>query len=241
VVSSVLIVKAGTTVPSVFLRRKDYETWIAAAMGLADSEVTVCPVYEDAPLPDPGEVSAVVVTGSAAMVTDRAPWSERAAEWLRAAVSARTPVLAICYGHQLLAHAFDGTVEHNPRGRQIGTIDVTLTPEAATDPLFSGFESVLHVPVSHLQSVTKLPQQARLLATSARDPHHAFALGENAWGVQFHPEFDADIVRGYIAERRDKIAAEGLDPDALSAGAADTLHGTLLLRRFAELARVHGL
>ena len=240
-VSSVLIVKAGTTVPSVLLRRKDYETWIAAAMGLAESQVTVCPVYENALLPDPSEVSAVVVTGSAAMVTDRAPWSERAAEWLRGAVSARTPMLAICYGHQLLAHAFDGTVEHNPRGRQIGTIDVTLTPEAQDDPLFSGLDPVLHVPVSHLQSVTKLPPQARLLATSAGDPHHAFAIGDSAWGVQFHPEFDADIVRGYIAERRARIAAEGLDPDALSAAAADSLHGTLLLRRFANLVRQRGL
>ncbi|MFI5305929.1 MAG: glutamine amidotransferase [Polyangiales bacterium] len=235
----VLIIKTGKTLPSVAARRLDYETWIATGMGLAETQVTVCAVFDDEPLPDPGATSAVVVTGSSSMVTDREPWSERTAAWLRDAVSARTPVLAICYGHQLLAHAFGGKVEYNPLGRQIGTIDVALTEAAQHDALFSGFEPVLHLPVSHRQSVIALPESARRLATSARDPNHAFALGDQAWGVQFHPEFDADIVRGYIAARCEQIAAEGLDPDALSARATDTPHGTLLLRRFANLARQH--
>ncbi|MGD8862946.1 MAG: hypothetical protein PVI30_23230, partial [Myxococcales bacterium] len=90
--------------------------------------------------------------------------------------------------------------------------------------------------VSHLESVLELPDGATRLATTARDPNHAFALGERTWAVQFHPEFDADIVRGYIEARRDTIAAEGLDPDALQAAARDTDHGKRLLRRFAHLA-----
>ena len=85
--------------------------------------------------------------------------------------------------------------------------------------------------------MTTLPEGARLLATSARDPHHAFALGTRAWGVQFHPEFDADIVRGYIDARRSDIAAEGQDPEQLHVHARDTADGTLLLRRFAQLIR----
>lgn len=234
----VLIVKAGTTVPEVARRRRDFETWISAAMGLSDAQVKLCCVYEGDALPDPHDASAVVVTGSPALVTDREAWSERTADWLRGAVLAKTPVLGICYGHQLLAHAFGGVVEHNPRGRHIGTVDVELTEEAQRDPLFGGFERVLHVPVSHRQSVTQLPQGARLLVTAALDPHHAFALGDCAWGVQFHPEFDADIVRGYIDARRDAIADEGLDPDALFARAQDSLHGTLLLRRFMHLVRI---
>ena len=126
-VRPVLIIKTGKTLPSVAARRLDYETWITSGMGLAETQVTVRAVFDDEPLPDPGATSAVVVTGSSSMVTDREPWSERTAAWLRDAVSARTPVLAICYGHQLLAHAFGGKVEYNPRGRQIGTIDVALT------------------------------------------------------------------------------------------------------------------
>jgi GMP synthase (glutamine-hydrolysing) len=186
-------------------------------------------------LPDPTSVAGIVVTGSSAMVTDREPWSERTAEWLATAVRLEAPVLGICYGHQLLAHALGGTVEDNPRGRQIGTIDVTLVPEAGEDPLFSGFESVLHVPVSHRQVVTRLPAGARRLASTPHDPNHAFSFGPRAWGVQFHPEFDAEIVRGYIDARREALRAEKLDADALLAAATDSDHGTLLLRRFASL------
>jgi GMP synthase (glutamine-hydrolysing) len=236
-VDPVLIVKAGTTVPNVLGRRRDFEVWISAGMGLAQAKVRVCSVYLDEALPDPRAFAGAVVTGSSAMVTDRAAWSERTAEWLREVVAVGVPLLGICYGHQLLAHALGGTVENSPQGRHIGTVDITLTEEAQDDPLFGGFASVLHVPVSHRQSVIALPEGARRLAITARDPNHAFAIGMHAWGVQFHPEFDADIVRGYIDARRDDMIAEGLDPDALKAGAVDTLDGALLLRRFAHLVR----
>jgi GMP synthase (glutamine-hydrolysing) len=233
----VLIVKTGTTVPGVAQRRKDFESWITTGMGLAERQVELVRVYQDEPLPAASEVAAVVVTGSSAMVTDREAWSERTAQWLAGAVEQGTPLLGICFGHQLLAHALGGKVDDNPLGRQIGTLDVTLHDAAEHDPLFGGFPRRLHLPVSHRQVVTMLPPGATLLASSERDPHHAFAHGELAWGVQFHPEFDADIVRGYIAARRDQLAAEGLDPDGLTAGATDTEHGTLLLRRFAQLVR----
>jgi GMP synthase (glutamine-hydrolysing) len=236
-VERVLIVKTGTTVPSVAQRRKDFESWIATAMGLPERLVEVVRVYEGEPLPAVPTVSAAVVTGSSAMVTDRASWSEQTAEWLARAVEHGTPVLGICYGHQLLAHALGGKVENNPLGRQIGTLDVELSDAAEHDRLFSGFPRRLHVPVSHRQSVTALPAGATLLAQSARDPNHAFSFGHNAWGVQFHPEFDADIVRGYIDARREQLALEGLDPDQLRRDALDTPHGTLLLRRFAQLVR----
>jgi GMP synthase (glutamine-hydrolysing) len=236
-VGPVLIVKTGTTLPSVATRRGDYESWIATAMGLPEREIEVANVYQDQALPDVREPSAVVVTGSSAMVTDREPWSERTADWLRSAVQAGTPVLAICNGHQQLSHALGGKLEYNPRGRQIGTVDVMLTVEADRDPLFSGFPKVLHLPVSHRQSVVQAPSGAQVLATSARDPNHAVRFAGRAWGVQFHPEFDADIVRGYIEARRDQITAEGLDPDALHNSAKDTTHGTMLMRRFADLAR----
>ena len=89
--------------------------------------------------------------------------------------------------------------------------------------------------MSHRQSVLELPKEATLLATAARDPNHAFTIGRRAWGVQFHPEFDADIVRGYVAARRDLINAEGLDAAAIEQAARDTDHGPRVLQRFAEL------
>jgi GMP synthase (glutamine-hydrolysing) len=232
-----LIVKTGTTVSNVVAQRGDFEAWIAR--GLGSEDVRVCRVHEDEALPEIGaleDVAGVVVTGSPAMVTERHLWSERTAAWLREAVTAEVPVLGICYGHQLLAHAFGGRVDDNPRGRHIGTVDVTLNERGTGDALLGALGPVLHVAVSHKQSVLELPKEATLLATASRDPHHAFSIGPRAWGVQFHPEFDADIVRGYVVARRDAMTAEGLDADAIEKAARDTDHGPRVLRRFAELA-----
>jgi GMP synthase (glutamine-hydrolysing) len=233
-----LIVKTGSTVSNVVAQRGDFEAWITRGLGVPGEGVEVCSVHQEQALPAGSALSdfaGVVVTGSPAMVTERHPWSERTAAWLREAVNAELPVLGICYGHQLLAHAFGGRVGNNPNGRNIGTIDVALSDAGTRDPLLGALGPLLHVPVSHMQSVLELPQSATLLATAARDPHHAFSIGPRAWGIQFHPEFDADIVRGYVTARRDLINAEGLDAAAIEQAARDTDHGPRVLQRFASL------
>ena len=180
-------------------------------------------------------LAGVVVTGSSAMVSEREAWSERTAAWLATAVSAETPVLGICYGHQLLAHGLGGRVGVNPRGREIGSINVEIGDAAREDALFRGFAGPLRVQATHMESVLEIPPGARLLGSSAGDPHHAFAVGTTAWGVQFHPEFDAATVRHYIEARRQMIRDEGLDPDALKRGTRDAPDGGAILRRFAQL------
>jgi GMP synthase (glutamine-hydrolysing) len=196
--------------------------------------VEVCTVYEGEELPAPHETDGVVVTGSAAMVSEAEPWSERTAVWLRDAVEAAVPILGICFGHQLLAHALGGRVGPNPRGREIGTISLALADGAADDPLLGGLPVRIDVHATHLESVLELPPNAQLLASSELDPHHAFRMpGRPVWGVQFHPEFSADVTRGYIEAKRHDMRAEGMDPDRLLAGVRETRWGGDILARFA--------
>jgi GMP synthase (glutamine-hydrolysing) len=230
-----VVVKAGTTLAALRARRGDYEDWIAAGLGLARGRVRVVAVHEGEALPAPDAAAAVVVTGSAAMVSEREPWSEKTAAWLRDAAHAGTPLLGICYGHQLLAHALGGRVGANPRGREMGTVEVALRAEARSDPLLGPLDSPLRVQVTHLESVLELPAGARVLASNAADPHQAFAWGERVWGVQFHPEFDAEVMRAYLEERRSLLRAEGIDPGPLERGVSESPHGGRLLRRFARL------
>jgi len=232
-----LIVKAGDALPALIEEKGHYEDWIIRGLGLPRLSVEVVTVYKGDELPDPGSIAGAVVTGSAALVTDREPWSERTAAWLADAVRTETPVLGICYGHQLLAHAMGGRVARNPLGREIGTVEVRLNSAAGEDRLLQGFPPSIRVHVTHIESVIELPPGARLLACSDGDPHQAFSLGPAAWGVQFHPEFDARVVRQYIEARRDAILAEGLDADALYQAACESPYGTALLRRFSELLR----
>ena len=100
----------------------------------------------------------------------------------------------------------------------------------------SGLVSPLRVQVCHTQSVLRLPTGAARLAFNAHDAHQAFRFGPCAWGVQFHPEFNADVVRTYIDDMRPLLAAEKQDPDALRAATVDTPYGEEVLKRFARLA-----
>jgi GMP synthase (glutamine-hydrolysing) len=235
--TALLVIKTGDAIPSISAKRRDFETWIAAGAGLSLADVDVVRVFQGEALPDPERIPGVIVTGSSSQLTDRELWSENTARWLARAVALDKPVLGIGYGHQLLAHGLGGEVRHNPRGREIGTVDVKLNSNAKNDPLFGRFAELLHLPVAHRQAVVRLPPQASVLGTTQLDPHHIVRYGSTAWGVQFHPEFDANIVRAYIDASRDDMLREGLDPEAIWHSATDTADGTFVLRRFAEIVR----
>ncbi len=233
--SRILVVKTGSALDPIRSRRGDYEDWIVDGMGVARGDVDVVPVHEGAPLPDPDRPAGVVVTGSAAMVTSREPWSERTAQWLADVARAGTFVLGICYGHQLLAHALGGRVGPNPSGREIGTVTMDRLPGARAEPLLGVLEDSSLVHNTHVECVLELPPEARRLAATRLDRNQAFAVGPRAWGVQFHPEFDADVMRGFVDARADELRREGLDPAALRDAVEEAPAGTRLLRRFAAL------
>ena len=235
--SPMLIVKTGTTLPQIREQRGDFEDWIAARLDWPAERVRVVEVYSDESspltLPDPESVAGIVVTGSAAMVSHREPWSELTAAWLGSAAATETPCLGICYGHQLLAHALGGSVGPTSGGREMGTLDVRLQSESVgDDPLLCDLPDTLPLHVSHVESVLELPSGAVRLAATALDVNHAFRVGGSIWGIQFHPEFDADVMRGYIDGRREIPESEGFDPDALQATVQETAHGNEILARF---------
>lgn len=234
----VLILQTGTTLPALAARSGDFPLWFARSAGLRRSDYVVVRVDAGAALPAARAYAGVIVTGSASMVTEREAWSERSAEWLGELVrSSRLPVLGVCYGHQLLAHALGGTVGWNPRGRQIGSKCLELAVAAQHDPLFRGLGDSFRVQTTHQQSVLELPAAAQVLAASALDPHQALRLGERAWGVQFHPEFSAGVMAGYIRGRRERLQAEGLDPQRLLRECGPAPQARRLLRRFVGQAR----
>jgi GMP synthase (glutamine-hydrolysing) len=96
-----------------------------------------------------------------------------------------TPVLGICYGMQLMAHALGGAVAPAPQ-REFGHATVTVTREA---PLFSGVPSDIRVWASHGDFVAAPPGGFSVMATSANAPVAAMADSDRAlYALLFHPE-----------------------------------------------------
>jgi len=255
----ILILKTGEALPPVKALYGDFEDWISKGLGCDVSDVEVANVYQGLDvalaLPKAREIGGVVITGSPAMVTERPDWSEASASWVGDLVRENSvPVLGLCYGHQLLAHALGGTVGTNPNGREMGTVEVEFLDADGRAGSASGRAGVvdaggapdvlgtLFAPgvypghMSHVESVLRPPPGARVLARTALDPHAVIEFGPRQWGVQFHPEFDREILKRYVEARREILASEGLDPDAMIEEAEETPGLTRVLARFADLA-----
>jgi GMP synthase (glutamine-hydrolysing) len=228
-----LILQTGSTLPHIKARHGDFPDWMRRGLGLSRSQVEVCAAHRDARLHSPQHYRAVLVTGSASMVTQRLDWSEATAAWLRQAAQLGIPLLGICYGHQLLAHAFGGHVDYNPRGREMGTVEIERL--AGADPLFEGLPPRFRAHASHEQSVLEPPPGALVLARSALDDCQAFRLGERCWGLQFHPEFSTEVMRGYIRGRQEILTAEGRSIADLVGAVRPTPWARRLLRRFSRI------
>jgi GMP synthase (glutamine-hydrolysing) len=244
---TILILKTGEAPSPVKRRYGDFEDWIASGLGRPLASLEVASVYKGDPLPSVDSLRGVVITGSPAMVTERPDWSEASARWLAKIVeSDSVPVLGLCYGHQLLAHALGGEVGPNPNGREMGTVDVIFhcektdhfreedgsgEPEGPT-PMFEA--GVFKSHMSHFESVLRPPVNSEILAHTALDPHSVLVFGPRQWGVQFHPEFDRKIMQGYVEARREVLVSEGLDPDSMIAEAVETFAITSVLARFVE-------
>ena len=230
----ILIVQTGAAPAEVRARFGDFPDWFTHALG--GNGTRTVRVDTGGRLPPPDEVNAAVITGSAAMVSEHLPWSEATAGWLREAADSGAALLGVCYGHQLLAHAFGGGVDYHPDGREIGTIEVDTLPSARDDALFGKVIGRHPAQATHEQSVLELPRGAVRLASSAHDPNQAVRYRPRVWGVQFHPEFSADVMRAYIRLREAHLRDEGLDPDALEAGVAPSPELGRLLLAFRALA-----
>jgi GMP synthase (glutamine-hydrolysing) len=230
------IFKTGSTWPAMARARGDFDDWLRRSLGEAHAHTVVISVAEGQSPPPSDSLSGVIITGSHAMVTDQAPWSESLAHWLRQTVPAGLPVLGICYGHQLLAQALGGEVGDLEPEPEVGTVCVTLTEAGQEDPLFRNLPAKFPAHASHVQSARRLPPNAVHLAHSAREPHHAFRIGPRAWGVQFHPEFDSESMRAYVKRWSDKPNAPNQDWAAIHASVRDTPQAARITARFACLA-----
>lgn len=230
----ILIIETGRPLPGL-IRWRGFDHRIRVAARWPAEQVDVCRVAAGDTLPNAAMYSGVVITGSGAMVSDRLPWSERTADWLRALRQQPVPLLGICYGHQLLAHAFGGEVGYHPAGREMGTVSVELRVEAKDDPLFAALPSRFLAQTTHMQTVLSPPTGAVLLAENAHERCNAFRVDRHLWGVQFHPEFSTRHMRGYISARRQQLSDEVRDWRQMMSSVRPAPWSRKLLQRFGRV------
>jgi GMP synthase (glutamine-hydrolysing) len=183
-------------------------------------EITWCSHRDGDPLPDDlGRYDGVVVGGGVDSVNlaPELPYIMRELAWVRRTVDGGTPYFGICLGAQLLAAAFGARV--GPRSDARAECGYhRIAPTEAGQPLFG----VLSHAYSFHYEGFELPDGAIALARSADFPNHAFRLGRDAYGVQFHPDCRPDMMPTWFALSPETTSRPGTQPLAEQLATAQT-------------------
>ena len=188
-----------------------FQRMIGAADGSIDFDVIS--VVAGDPLPDPAALQAILITGSPAGVYDGLDWIAPLEDFVRAAHAIGTPMVGICFGHQLMAQALGGVVRKSERGWGIGRHIYDIAPG-------NGVIDGEHIALacSHQDQVIEPPQGARTFMSSDFTPHAGLLYpGGKAFSVQPHPEFSIGFAQ-LCCELR-----EGKAPDEVVAAAKASL------------------
>jgi GMP synthase (glutamine-hydrolysing) len=148
---------------------------------------------EGEPLPDRGELDAVVAMGGPMSATDddALPWLAAEKRLIGDVARAGVPFFGVCLGVQLLAAALGARVYPGPEP-EVGLLPVVLTEAASADPVFAGLPREL-VTLQWHGDTFDLPDGAVRLAASPAYENQAFRY-RNAYGVQFHLEVSGAMV-----------------------------------------------
>ncbi|MCF7908222.1 MAG: type 1 glutamine amidotransferase [Candidatus Omnitrophica bacterium] len=143
------------------------------------------------------QIEGVVVFGGPMNVYQKRefPFLEVEEEFLRYLIREEIPVLGICLGAQLIAKALGAKVTRC-ENKEIGWSKVSLTEEAQADRLFRGLDERLDVFQWH-EDTFELPKEAKLLAEGRACRNQAVRFSPCAWGVQFHPEMNLEMLKGW--------------------------------------------
>ena len=178
------------------------------ATGMGFTYKTIA-VSEGEACPDPSTLEAIVITGSPAGVYDNLPWLSPLRAFIRSAYAARTPMLGVCFGHQIMADALGGDVRKSEKGWGLGrhSYEVRKLPS-----FMRGAPEALSIACSHQDQVIVPPAEADVILASEFTPNAGlFYRNGRALSFQPHPEFADDYTIALTELRRGKIADEVVD------------------------------
>ncbi len=149
------------------------------------------------------------------------------------------PTFASCFGFQCMVEALGGEIVFDPATTEVGTYELTLTPEGRADALLGGLPDRFAAQMGRKDRARKLPPGAIHLASSERCPFQAFRVADKPiWATQFHPEMTGDQNRERFVKYLSNYESfvEGGDSEAALERFGESPYTAGMLSRFVELA-----
>ncbi len=151
-------------------------------------------------------LAGLVILGGPMGVSDadKYPYIGMELKLIDSALKAGLPILGICLGAQLMAHAAGARV-YRGEEKEIGWYELSLTSEGVTDKSFSALPKTQQVFQWHGETFD-LPSGSTLLASSKLSPNQAFRIGDNAYALQFHFEVTEEMIKSFIEANPEELS-----------------------------------
>jgi GMP synthase-like glutamine amidotransferase len=178
------------------------------------------------------DFDVVLLTGSQADAFAQTPWVLELRQRVTQLLQAQKKLLGVCFGHQLIALCLGAPVGRAPQGWGAGRMRYQWHAPAMAQ---AQGRTEIALLASHQDQVLTLPEGATLLASSAFCPVAAFAVGQQVFCVQPHPEFVEDYSTHLLDKRREQLgeARYTASRDSLTLG-HDGLHMARIMVAFVE-------
>jgi len=154
--------------------------------------LTMTKFFQGDGLPEQEEFDVLIVMGGPMGVDDveQYPWLIEERQFIQRSIQNDKPILGICLGAQLIAHACDARVIKN-KYREIGWFDISVNNENLPTILKDIFPD--NIEVFHWHGDTfEIPEGAIHFAASEACNNQGFILNNKVIGLQFHIETTAD-------------------------------------------------
>ncbi len=210
------ILQLGQTPKAMSGKFAPYHEMFGAMFGAVGANFTyqVVDVLNGEKVPNPKDLQAVVVTGSAASVYEDLQWIEVIRLFIRSAHNSNLPMLGICFGHQIIADALGGVVEKSAKGWGLGRHIYQVHDNNAFSKNMPG---EIAVPASHQDQVIVAPKAAKVFMASKFTPNAGLIYDNGAtMSIQPHPEFSAAYASGLCEVRRNNPLSENQVDSALA-------------------------
>jgi len=200
------ILQTGHAVEDIRARHGDYDAMFHRLLAGHGLEFRTWNVV-DMEFPDgPDAAEGWLITGSKHGAYEDHPFIAPLEALIRDIADQASPLIGVCFGHQIIAQALGGKVEKFSGGWSVGRAD------------YDTAQGKLALNAWHQDQVVELPPGAEVLGGSAFCANAILAYGDRIWTIQPHPEFDAEIVQGLVETR-----GRGIVPDALLEAALESL------------------